>query len=76
MQDIEGELNQAQMREHLLNLIRKLKLPDRQIMHLNLEGLDASAIAEITQFSAANVATKISRLKATLVQTYHKGKTP
>ena len=37
-------------------------------MLLYLEQLDAASIAEITGLSAANVATKVSRIKQILIQ--------
>ena len=52
--------------EHLTQMIFKLKPLDRQIMILYLEEMDASAIAEITGLSAANVAMKIHRIKSLL----------
>jgi RNA polymerase sigma-70 factor (ECF subfamily) len=45
-------------------------------MLLYLEQLDAASIAEITGLSAANVATKVSRIKQLLVQRFHEGKKP
>ena len=49
--------------ESLWALIQKLKPPDKQIILLYLEGVDAASIGEITGFSAGNVATKIHRIK-------------
>lgn len=46
--------------------IRRLKSPDRQVITLYLEELDAAAIGEITGLSPGAVATRISRLKAQL----------
>jgi RNA polymerase sigma-70 factor (ECF subfamily) len=47
----------------LLALIRQLKPLDRQIMICYLEEMDASAIAEVTGLSRANVAMKVHRIK-------------
>lgn len=49
--------------DHLYRLIHQLRPPDREVMLLYLEGLDAASIAEVTGFSAGNVATKIHRIK-------------
>jgi len=62
--------------ERLHDLIRQLRPLDRQVMLLYLEQLDAASIAEITGLSAANVATKVSRIKQLLVQRFHEGKKP
>ena len=47
-------------------IIRRLKQPDRQIITLYLEELDAAAIAEIVGPSPGAVATRISRFKSNL----------
>jgi RNA polymerase sigma-70 factor (ECF subfamily) len=47
-----------------------LKPLDRQIILLYLEGEAAAEIAEVTGLSAANVATKIHRLKGVLRRSY------
>jgi RNA polymerase sigma-70 factor (ECF subfamily) len=56
--------------ERLLEMIRALQPPDRQIMLLYLEDLDAAAIGEITLLSAGAVATKIHRIKALLAKRF------
>jgi DNA-directed RNA polymerase specialized sigma24 family protein len=53
---------------------RQLRPLDRQVMLLYLEQLDAASIAEITGLSAANVATKVRRIKQLLIQRFHEGK--
>lgn len=50
--------------------IRRLKPPDRQVITLYLEDIDAAGIAEITGLSPGAVATRISRLKAQLAQDF------
>ena len=57
--------------ERLHGLIRRLRPLDRQVMLLYLEQLDAASIAEITGLSAANVATKVRRIKQLLIQRFH-----
>jgi RNA polymerase sigma-70 factor (ECF subfamily) len=52
--------------EWLARMLHQLKPTDRQLMLLYLEGLEASAIAEIVGVSAANVATKVHRIKKLL----------
>lgn len=57
----------------LLDLIHRLKPLDRQVILLYLEGEAAGPIADVTGLSAANVATKIHRIKRMLKQKYLKG---
>jgi RNA polymerase sigma-70 factor, ECF subfamily len=52
----------------LLRVIDALGMPDRQIMVLYLEELDAASIADVVGLSAVNVATKIHRIKALLAR--------
>ncbi len=66
---IEFEQSEAIARLHAL--IRQLKAPDRQIITLYLEDIDAAAIAEITGLSPGAVATRISRLKSHLAARFH-----
>jgi RNA polymerase sigma-70 factor (ECF subfamily) len=69
----EQALDRRRTLERLHDLIRQLKPLDRQVMLLYLEQLDAASIAEITGLSAANVATKVSRIKHVLIQRFHVG---
>jgi len=57
----------------LLALIQRLEPVDRQIMLAYLEGMDAESIAEIAGLSAANVWTKIHRIKNVLAHQFHAG---
>ena len=59
----------------LMDLIHRLRPPDRQLMLLYLEGLDTETIAEIIGLSPGNVRTKIHRLKAILARQFHEGVT-
>ncbi len=52
----------------LLRFIDALGMPDRQIMVLYLEELDAASIAEVVGLSPSNIATKIHRIKALLAR--------
>ena len=72
----EETLDRQRALERLHDLIRQLRPLDRQVMLLYLEQLDAASIAEITGLSAANVATKVSRIKQLLVQRFHEGTKP
>jgi RNA polymerase sigma factor (sigma-70 family) len=60
----------------LMNLIHTLKPPDRQVMLLYLDDIDAQSIGEITGLSAGAVATKIHRIKAVLAKRFNTSDTP
>jgi len=70
----EEVLDRRRALERLHGLISRLRPLDRQVMLLYLEQLDAASIAEITGLSAANVATKVRRIKQLLIQRFHEGK--
>ena len=70
----EEVLDRRRALERLDGLISLLRPLDRQVMLLYLEQLDAASIAEITGLSAANVATKVRRIKQLLIQRFHEGK--
>ena len=59
--------------ERLLQLIHQLRPPDREIMLLYLEDLDAPSIGEIMDMSAVNVRSKIHRIKTILARRFHAG---
>lgn len=71
--DAEAQANSRVATGKLLELIHQLKPLDRQVMLLHLEGETAGPIAEVTGLSAANVATKIHRIKKLLKQRYLEG---
>ncbi|MFN9543071.1 MAG: RNA polymerase sigma factor [Alphaproteobacteria bacterium] len=50
----------------IMALVDRLENPDRTIMTLYLEGLDAAAIGEVTGLSPGAIATRISRIKTLL----------
>jgi RNA polymerase sigma-70 factor (ECF subfamily) len=52
--------------QKIATLIGRLDNPDRTIVTLYLEGLDAAAIGEVTGLSAGAIATRISRTKTVL----------
>jgi RNA polymerase sigma-70 factor (ECF subfamily) len=59
--------------ERLYTLIHRLRPIDRQVMLLYLEDEDAASIAEITGLSAANVATRVHRIKQILIRQFYEG---
>ena len=59
--------------ERLLELIHQLKPPDRELMLLYLEDLDAASIGEIMGISAGNVRVQVHRIKAILARRFHAG---
>ncbi len=69
----EAAANHRHASERLLDLIRRLRPIDRQVIVSYLEGVDAAAIGEITGLSAANVATKVHRIKQVLTRQFHEG---
>jgi RNA polymerase sigma-70 factor (ECF subfamily) len=70
--DREKALDRQRAMDRLFALIQKLKPVDRQTILLYLEGLDAASIGDITGLSAANVATKIHRIKSILIREFKK----
>ena len=71
--DPEREVSEDRAMQQLMQLIRQLKQPDRQIVLLHLEDLSAAEIGEIAGLSAGAVRTKIHRLKAVLVKRFKGG---
>jgi RNA polymerase sigma-70 factor (ECF subfamily) len=71
--DRERDLDQRHGMERLFELIQRLRPLDRQVILLYLEDIDARAIGEIVGLSAANVATKIHRVKKVLAQQFKEG---
>lgn len=55
----------------LMALIHQLKPPDRQMMLLYLDDLDAKDIGEVTGLSPGAVATKIHRIKTVLAKRFN-----
>lgn len=62
------QLDGDRQRAQLAALIAQLVAPDRQLLLLYLEELDAATIGEVMGLSPANVATKIHRIKRVLAQ--------
>ena len=59
--------------ERLFQLVHQLNPPDRELMLLYLEDLDAQTIGEIMGTSAVNVRSKIHRIKTVLTRRFHAG---
>ena len=59
--------------ERLLELIHQLRPPDRELMLLYLEDVDAATMGEIMGISAGNVRVQIHRIKAILARRFHAG---
>ena len=64
--DPEAAAGERQALGRLMALIHALGSPDRQVVLLYLEDLDAAAIGEITGLSAGAVAARIHRIKKIL----------
>lgn len=56
--------------QKLLGMIASLGNPDRTVITLYLEGLDAAAIGEVTGMSPGAIATRISRIKSLLARLF------
>jgi RNA polymerase sigma-70 factor, ECF subfamily len=69
----EPDVDEQRALERLLGLIHRLRPPDRQVILLWLEGVDAAGIGEVTGLSAGNVATKVHRIKRLLSERFHEG---
>ena len=66
-------IDEQSVRERMMELIRKLRGVDRDILLLYLEGMDAKEIADIVGLSPSNVAQKISRTKKILTAYFQPG---
>jgi RNA polymerase sigma factor (sigma-70 family) len=69
----ERDADRNKARARLLAMIHRLKMPDRQIMILYLEDVDATSIGDIVGLSPGAVATKIHRIKAAIAKQFHSG---
>ncbi len=69
-QNVSAEVEESEAVARLNAIIRKLGPPDRQIITLYLEGLDAASIAQVTGLSAGAIATRVSRLKSQLARLF------
>jgi RNA polymerase sigma-70 factor (ECF subfamily) len=71
--DPEREAGEAHALARLRRLIAQLAPPDRSVILLWLEGLDAAAIGEVTGLTPNNVAVKTHRIKALLARHFEQG---
>lgn len=71
--DPEAAVGESRALARLMALIQALKAPDRQVVLLYLEDLDAAAIGEVTGLSPGTVAVKIHRAKALLARRFAEG---
>lgn len=62
---------ESDLLSRLMTFIQTLKPPDRQVMLLYLDDLDAKDIGEITGLSPGAVATRIHRIKALLARRFN-----
>jgi RNA polymerase sigma-70 factor (ECF subfamily) len=69
--DPETATGEQRALDRLTDLVRALDPPDRQVVVLYLEGLDAGAIGEVCGLTPGAVATKVYRLKAVLAQRFN-----
>jgi RNA polymerase sigma-70 factor (ECF subfamily) len=68
--DPEQAAGDRQALGRLMDLVHGLKPPDRQVVLLYLEDLDAAQIGEVTGLSPGAVAVKIHRLRSLLAQRF------
>ena len=66
--DPERDAIRNQQWQNLWRAVRELPVIDRQIVMLRLEGLPMAEIAEVTGFSEAAVAMRLSRLRRRLTE--------
>ena len=57
----------------LMEMIRNLRPPDRQLILLYLEDLDAQSIGDITGMSAGHVRVQLHRIRKILAERFHGG---
>ena len=62
----EADAHEADARARMLDAVRALKLPDRQLITLHLEGFSNREIADVLDISEGNAAVRLTRLRATL----------
>ena len=74
--NLEDSIGEKQKLDLLTAMIQTLKQPDRQIILLYLEDLDAAAISEIVGLKPGAVATKIHRIKAVLASRFRERSAP
>ena len=63
---LEPDADRGVLLSQLMELIQRLRPMDRELVLLYLEGLSAAEIGEVMGISAANVATRLGRVKKLL----------
>lgn len=71
--DPEAAIDRSRLLERLQVLIAALKPTDRSIILLYLEGVEASAIADVVGLAPGNVAVKVHRIKTLLARHFATG---
>jgi len=71
--DPEAAIDETRLLTRLHGLIASLKPTDRSVILLYLEGVEASAIADIVGVSPGNVAVKVHRIKTLLASHFAPG---
>ena len=74
--DVDSELDEGRALQKINALIQTLKPLDRQVIILHLEGLSAEEIADIAGISAANIYTKLTRIRQLLSLRVGAGESP
>ena len=72
-EDVEATADRQRSLDRLFAMIQRLDPLDRQVIMAYLEDVDAESIGEITGLSAANVWSKIHRVKSLLVRRFPRG---
>ena len=75
-ENLEANTGEKQKLRVLMAMIQTLAPPDRQVILLYLEDLDAAAISEIVGLSPGAVATKIHRIKTVLARRFNERSAP
>ena len=66
--------NQDLALRKLFDIIARLGNPDRSVITLYLEGLDAASIGEVTGMTPGAIATRISRIKTLLARLFREAR--
>ena len=69
----EAESLEEERHRILVEAVRRISGPDKQIVMLHLEGLSKREIADVVGLSEGAVATRLSRVRTTLAESIGKG---
>ncbi len=67
-QSPEEQTQNSRKIEQLLDAVRRLKLPAKQVLTMSMEGLSYQEISDITGFSVNNVGVMINRARASIAK--------